>query len=587
MQSAMEASQNFQKQLINSLGNDNNVAGENMNFDPFNISQSFYKAWQELWADPQRTINLHLDLAENYLKIWQNVTDRFVGEQGKESLYDANRKDRRFQDAQWYENPLFDFIRQSYHMNSSWIMNIVNQLKTLSPKDEQKVSFYSKLMLDALAPTNFAATNPEVIRATIESNGSNLIQGMNNLMKDMSHSDGSLQISTADKTAFEVGQNVAVTEGSVVYQNALMQLIQYTPSTKEVHKTPLILMPAWINKYYILDLQPKNSYIKWLVDQGYTVFTISWVNPDERHKDMTFEDYMKLGPLEAIEKVNDICGTKQVNFIGYCLGGTLLACTVSYLKKKLEKSKSAFPINSLTFLTALVDFEEAGDITVFIDEEQIAMLEKRMSEKGYLDGKDMAQTFSMIRSNDMIWSFYINNYLLGKSPFPFDILYWNSDSTRLPAKMHSFYLRNMYQKNALMKKGGVTLDGVPIDLSQNNLPTYILATKQDHIVPWHAAYKATQIYSGDVRFALSGSGHVAGVVNHPDSKKYNYWTNDKLPEDAESWLKNAKENPGSWWVDWNNWCSKLSGGMTPARKIEAKRALEPAPGSYVKKHLQS
>lgn len=567
------------KESINALPKSNdNQESENMTYDPFNISGSFMQAMQEVWADPKKAVDMNIDLANNYVKVWQNVTNRFFGE-NVEPLFGGDKKDRRFSGEDWESNPMFDFIRQSYHLNADWTMNIVNHLKSLPPKDAQKVIFYTKLLLDAMSPTNFAATNPEVIKETIATQGVNLLKGAENLYADLAKSKGKFKITTATEGAFALGENLAMTPGSVVYQNDLMQLIQYTPTTQKVHETPLIVMPAWINKYYILDLQQKNSFVKWLVDQGHTVFMISWINPDSSHKDNGFFEYMKEGPLAAMEQVQKITSSKSVNFMGYCLGGTLLACAVAYLKAKAPKN---FPINSATFLTALVDFEEAGDLSVFIDEEQIQALEGRMSQQGYLDGSDMAQTFSMIRANDMIWSFYVNNYLMGKDPFPFDILYWNSDSTRLPAKMHSFYLRSMYHKNLLRKPGGIKLGGTPIDISKNDLPTYMLATRQDHIVPWESAYRATQIYTGPIRFALSGSGHVAGVVNHPDSKKYNYWTNDKLPQDPQKWLDSAQDNPGSWWVDWDKWSSKLSGPQVPARQIDKKHVIEAAPGSYVK-----
>lgn len=550
---------------------------ENMSFDPLNISGTLLKAYQEILADPQKAVDLNIDLAHNYTQLWGNITQRFFGEQ-VEPLFSADSKDKRFQDAQWNENPVFDFIKQSYHLNAKWVMNIVNELETLPKKDAHKLTFYTQLMIDALAPTNFAITNPEVIKEIAATHGANLVKGMENLYADLSKSNGKLRITTSNNTAFEVGKNLAITEGKVVYQNDLIQLIQYSPSTDKVHEIPMIIMPAWINKYYILDLQAKNSLVKWLVGKGYTVFMISWANPTHAHKDKTFDSYMLEGPIAAINIVKRVCNVNKVNIAGYCLGGTLLACAIAYLKRK---TKSEIDINSATFLTSLVDFEDAGDLSVFIDEEQIKMLENRMSENGYLEGHDMAQTFSMIRSNDMIWSFYINNYLMGKDPFPFDILYWNSDSTRLPAKMHSFYLRNMYQQNLLSKPDGIKLDNTAIDLRNNNLPTYMLATIQDHIVPWHGAYKSTQIYSGNMRFVLSGSGHVAGVVNHPDSNKYNYWVNDKLQKDPEKWLAGASNNVGSWWVDWEKWCDSLSGKMIDAREPDAKTAIENAPGSFV------
>lgn len=577
-ESFFENASKLMQAYMQSASKTNTSENENMKIDPLNISNTLMQAYHEILSDPKKAVDLNIDLAHNYMQLWGNMTQRFFGE-SVEPLFDADNKDKRFKDPEWKSNPLFDFIRQSYHLNAKWVMNVVNELETLPKKDEQKLVFYTKLMLDALAPTNFVATNPEVLKEVVATHGANLVKGMENLYSDLSKSKGKFRITTANHEAFEVGRNLAITEGKVVYQNDLMQLIRYTPTTEKVHEIPMIIMPAWINKYYILDLQPKNSFVQWLVGQGYTVFMISWVNPSESHKDKTFESYMLEGPIAAMDQVLEITKAPKVNFAGYCLGGTLLSCAVAYLKKK---SKGDIKINSATFLTSLVDFEDSGDLSVFIDEEQISMLEHRMNAKGYLEGNDMAQTFSMIRANDMIWSFYINNYLMGKDPFPFDILYWNSDSTRLPSKMHSFYLRNMYQQNLLVKPNGITLDKVGIDISQNDLPTYMLATIQDHIVPWEGAYRGTQIYTGKTRFVLSGSGHVAGVVNHPDAKKYNYWTNDALPQSPDKWLSAAKDNEGSWWVDWEKWCSKLSGPEVAAQKIDAKRVLENAPGSFVK-----
>lgn len=575
MQGACKISQGMAEYYGVKVGDSGSI-----NSDPLNLRKPFLHAYEEFWSNPENAVRANLDLARSYVELLSNVMRRAIGDEVTPA-FAPDCKDRRFKDKNWSSNPIFDFIRQSYNLNANWMMGIARGMRSLDSHDAHKVSFYTQLIVDAMSPTNFATSNPEVIQRALETQGQSLLKGFENFCHDLAASHDALRITSVDKKAFEVGKNLAITPGKVVYQNDLMQLIQYESSTKKVFGIPVILMPAWINKYYILDLQPENSFVKWLVDQGYTVFMISWVNPDERHACKDFFSYMQEGPLAAIEEVRKLLNVEKVNMVGYCLGGTLLASTVAYLKAQKLKE---FPINSLTFLTSLVDFAEAGDLGIFIDEEQLKMIEDRMSLKGYLEGSDMAQTFSMLRANDMIWSFYVNNYLLGKDPFPFDILYWNSDSTRLPAQMHSFYLRNMYQRNLLSKPGGISLGGVPIDISLNDLPTYILATVQDHIVPWQSAYKATQIYKGALRFVLSGSGHVAGVVNHPDSKKYNFWTNDKLVKDAQKWLEKATDNAGSWWQDWSNWCSGLSGGMVEARKV-TKEALENAPGSFVKKTL--
>jgi polyhydroxyalkanoate synthase len=386
-----------------------------------------------------------------------------------------------------------------------------------------------------------------------------------------------------DLDAFALGRNIALTPGKVIFQTDLMQLLQYTPTTETVFRRPLLIVPPWINKYYILDLREKNSFIKWAVAQGHTVFVVSWVNPDEKLARKTFEDYMTDGLLAALGAVEQATGERSVNVIGYCLGGTLLAAALAYMAEKGDDR-----VASATYFTTMVDFEEPGELGVFIDEEQLAALEERMSETGYLDGSAMATTFNMLRANDLIWSFVVNNYLLGKDPFPFDLLYWNSDSTRMPAAMHSFYLRRMYQENKLVEPGGITLCGVPIDLGKIATPTFILSTKEDHIAPWKSTYAATQLYRGPIRFVLAASGHIAGVVNPPAAEKYHHWTNANLPDDPEAWLETAKQQPGSWWPEWAKWIAKHGGGKVAARQPgEGKLTpIEDAPGSYVAVRLQ-
>ncbi|MGB1548212.1 MAG: PHA/PHB synthase family protein, partial [Alphaproteobacteria bacterium] len=407
----------------------------------------------------------------------------------------------------------------------------------------------------------------------------NLVRGLQNLLEDLESSKGQLQIMQTDPDAFKLGENIAATPGKVVYQDDLMQLIQYEPTTKQAYQRPLLIIPPWINKYYILDLREKNSFVRWALDKGHTVFMISWVNPDERYAGKAFEDYMYEGPLAAIDAIGKATGEKQVNVVGYCIGGTLLASTLAHLAAKKDHR-----VHSATFLTTMVDFEEPGELAVFIDEEQLADLEAKMAKRGYLEGSEMAKTFNMLRENDLIWSFVINNYLLGKEPFPFDLLYWNSDATRMPFKMHSFYLRNMYLENRLSKPGGITLGGTPIDLRKIKIPTYLLACREDHIAPWQSVYAATQLYGGPNRFVLSASGHVAGVVNPPDKKKYSFWTAEENPETAEAWLAEASATEGSWWTDWAKWIASQGG-----KKVEARlpgkgglKAIEDAPGSYVK-----
>ena len=431
-----------------------------------------------------------------------------------------------------------------------------------------------------MAPSNFVMTNPEVLRTTIESGGENLLKGLENLIEDLERGKGRLDIKMTDMDAFEVGRDVAVTPGSVVFQNDLIQLLQFEPTTETVFKRPLLIIPPWINKYYILDLREKNSFVRWATDQGHTVFVISWVNPNEKLAGKTFDDYMVEGPLAALGAMEKATGVREADVIGYCLGGTLLAATLSYMAATGDDR-----VKTATYFATMVDFAEAGELSVFIDEEQLAALEQRMEKKGYLEGQDMATTFNMLRANDLIWSFVINNYLLGKEPFPFDLLYWNSDATRMPAAMHSFYLRKMYQENLLAKPGGIRLRNVPIDLGKITVPTYILSSREDHIAPWKSTYAATQLYKGPVRFVLSASGHIAGVVNPPAAHKYCHWTNDTLPASADAWFASATQHEGSWWPDWQEWVTAAADGVekVPARRPGDRKlkAIEPAPGAYV------
>jgi polyhydroxyalkanoate synthase len=544
--------------------------------DPLGVGGSFMELLTHMMNDPGKLWEHQAELWEEYAKLVQASTQRAMGDEEKKPYIEADPRDRRFKDEAWRDNAVFDFLKQSYLLTARWVQHSVHDVKGLDPHTARKVDFYTRQFVDAMSPSNFLMTNPEVLKATLDSKGENLVKGLQNLLKDMERGNGNLRISMTDQQAFKVGKNLAATKGKVVFKNDLMELIQYTPTTKQVFKTPLLVMPAWINKYYILDLQPENSVVKWMVDQGHTVFIISWVNPDAKLGKKTFDNYLKEGPLVAMDAIEKITGEKEINLCGYCLGGTLAAVTLAWLAAK----KQAKRVKSVTFLTTMVDFTESGELSVFIDEEQLKNLENKMSKTGYLEGSEMANTFNMLRANDLIWSFVVNNYLLGKDPFPFDLLYWNADSTRMPAAMHSYYLRNMYQKNLLVKKGALKIGGEAIDLTKIKTPAYILSTRDDHIAPWKSTYAATRIYQGPVRFVLAASGHVAGVVNPPGKKKYSHWVNQKLPADADTWLANAKEIPGSWWPDWLKWSKSYSGAKIPARKI--KKSLGDAPGNYVK-----
>ena len=512
------------------------------------------------------------------MALWQNAGQRLMGEE-REPLIEPARDDRRFRHPGWDDNHLFDFIKQSYLLTARWMQATVRGVEGLDDKSAAKVDFYTRQFVDAMAPSNFVLTNPEVLQATIESGGENLVRGLGNLLDDLERSDGPLRVKTVDADAFTLGENIAVTPGKVVYQNELMQLLQYEPATKQAYRRPLLIIPPWINKFYILDLRPKNSFIKWAVGRGYTVFVISWANPGTDLAAKSFEDYMREGPLAALDAIGQATGEPDATAIGYCLGGTLLACTLAWMAEKGDDR-----IKAATYFVSMIDFAEPGDLGVFVDEEQLAALEQRMGETGTLEGAAMANTFNMLRANDLIWSFVVNNYLLGKDPFPFDLLYWNSDSTRMPAAMHVFYLRTMYIENKLVEPGGVTLDGVALDLRRIEVPTYILSTREDHIAPWKSTYAATQLYSGPVRFVLAASGHVAGVINPPAAGKYAHWTNPKLPAAPENWLDDAERHDGSWWDDWHKWNARHSGKKAPARQPGDGKlaALEDAPGSYVR-----
>lgn len=553
-------------------------------FDPLNMRDTYITFFQNLYSDPDRLLKAQMEFAKNWMNLWQESAKRFMGQPAAD-LYPPDKKDKRFKSPQWHESALFDFIRQSYLMTSHWMMKVAHDTKGLDDDTRRKVEFYTKQFADAMAPSNFLLTNPEVLQATLDSKGENLVRGFQNLLEDLERGQGQLKISTTDYDAFTLGKNIATTPGQVVYQNDLIQLIQYEPTTDKAFKTPLLIVPPWINKYYILDLRPENSLIRWLVEQGHTVFVVSWVNPDRKLSGKTFEDYMKEGILDALTQIEKATGEAKANVMGYCIGGTLLATALAWLAAQGQDHR----IESATFMTTLIDFKEAGDIRVFIDDAQITTIEKDMRQKGYFDSRNLKDTFSLLRANDMIWTFVVNNYLLGKEPFPFDLLYWNDDSTNMPGEMHSFYLRNMYRDNKLVKPGAITLGGVPIDIGAIKTPAYFLSTKDDHIAPWQATYHATQLLGGPVTFTLSGSGHVAGVINAPQANKYSYWTADKNPSTADEWMDKATQHNGSWWPHWNEWVQPHTGGQVPARHPGDKglKIIEPAPGSYVKMKAES
>jgi len=528
--------------------------------------------------DPQRALELQSSLGKAYLNLWANAVKRMAGEQ-VEPVAAPDPRDKRFADSEWSSNQFFDFLKQAYLLTVQWANRLVHDAQGLDPHTVQKAEFYVRQIANAIAPSNFVLTNPELLRETMSSKGENLVRGMHMLAEDIQAGKGDLKIRQSASDMFAVGRNLALTPGKVIFENELMQLVQYAPSTATVLKRPLLIVPPWINKFYILDLTPEKSFIKWCVAQGLTVFVISWVNPDARLAQKTFEDYMREGLLAALDVIEQATGERQVNAIGYCVGGTLLTVALAYMASTGDNR-----IASATLFAAQVDFAHAGDLKVFVDEEQIAAREREMGARGYLEGRKMATAFNLLRSNDLIWPYVINNYLKGKEPAPFDLLYWNSDATRMPAANHSFYLRNCYLENRL-SKGEMVIGGKKLNLKSVTAPIYNLATREDHIAPAKSVLLGSKFFGGPVRFVLAGSGHIAGVINPPDRMKYQYWTGPK-PKSAnlDRWLGTAKEHAGSWWPDWFDWLKAREPTEVPAREPGGGKLtpIEDAPGSYVK-----
>ncbi len=532
----------------------------------------------EKWlADPGRAVEAQSSLMSGYLDLWARTLRRMNGEE-VEPMVAADPRDGRFKDREWSDNPFFDFLRQAYLHTSRWAEKMVNEADGLDERTRHKADFYVRQISGAIAPSNFVLTNPELLRETVAEKGENLVRGMRMLAEDITAGKGDVRIRQSDRTRFEVGVNLATTPGKVIFQNELIQLIQYAPATPTVRRRPVLIVPPWINKFYVLDLTPEKSFIKWCVDRGLTTFVISWVNPDARHAMKSFEDYMKDGILKALEVALKATRTEEADLVGYCVGGTLLAVTLAWMAATGDRRAA-----SGTFLTTQVDFTHAGDLQVFVDEEQLAALERKMKEAGYLEGKSMASAFNMLRPNDLIWPYVISNYLKGKEPQPFDLLHWNSDSTRMPAANHAFYLRNCYLENRL-SRGEMEVGGVRLDLSKVTIPTYSLATREDHIAPPKSAFIGAGLFGGPARFVLAASGHIAGVVNPPARNKYMHWTGPAPKGDYDKWLGKAREHPGSWWPDWRDWLEKLDDRQVKPRKPGGGRyrAIEDAPGSYVR-----
>jgi polyhydroxyalkanoate synthase len=578
-----EMTQNFSKMveqnqsLMTDMFNQSHLLASN-SVDSMNVGPAFTNAAKIIISDPQQLMESNYSLWKDHMAMWQEVaakvaTQNLSNSDGKKEPYD-----RRLCHEDWSKNPIFDYIRKSYLITSKWLVETMSKVEGLSEDERNKVIFYTRLLADSFSPNNFLMTNPDALRTMMDTDGQSVISGMQNLVRDLDPATGQLNIMMSDPDAFKLGVDIATTPGKIVYQNDLVQLIQYEPTTTKVYKRPLVIVPPWINKYYILDLQKQNSFVAWAVAQGYSVFIVSWVNPDSKLGDKKFEDYMQEGILDVLDAVELASGQPDVTMIGYCIGGTLLSATLAYLAEKGDTR-----VKAATLLASQVDFSEAGELKIFTDEAQFDNLEQMISEKGYLEGSAMASTFNMLRANDLIWSFYIDNYLLGKEPLKFDLLYWNADSTRIPREVHLYYLREMYIKNNLSTPGGISLKGVPIDLSKVTIPIYLQAAKEDHIAPYQSVFKSTDLFSGPVRFMLASSGHIAGVINPPAANKYNHWTNEEQPKDLAKWLETAEEHAGSWWNDWDNWLKKHSGAKVGARVPGDAQldVIEYAPGTYV------
>ncbi len=547
--------------------------------DPFHVGPALTDVMGRLAAQPDRMLRAQADLFSRYLDLWQSTARRMAGET-VEPVVQPAKGDKRFNDPDWGAHPMYDVMKQSYLLTSNWLNSLVTDVEGVDPLEKRRVEFFMKMLTDAISPSNFLMSNPAALREAMSSHGESLVRGMENFAADLTRGGGQLAISQTDMDQFRVGENVATAPGKVVYQNDILQLLQFEPTTEQVHEIPLLLFTPWINKFYIIDLRPDNSLVRWLTSQGITVFVTSWVNPDEKLAAKTFESYLKEGIYDATTQVMKQCGTTRVNTVGYCIGGTLLSCALAHMAAKGDDR-----INSATFFAAQQDFVEAGDLKLFVDDAWLRDIEETMDQAGgFLPGKSMADTFNSLRGNDLIWSFFVNNYLMGKEPKPFDLLFWNSDQTRMPKALHLFYLRNFYKDNALAK-GNLILDGVTLDLSKVKTPIYVQSSRDDHIAPFRSIYRGAKLFGGPVTFTMAGSGHIAGVINHPDAKKYQHWTNPELPATVEEWRAAAVEHPGSWWPHWGQWLKSKSGDLVPARdpsKGPLGKPLEDAPGSFVK-----
>ncbi|MBD5655215.1 MAG: class I poly(R)-hydroxyalkanoic acid synthase [Candidatus Eremiobacteraeota bacterium] len=545
-------------------------------FDPLGLNKAAFDVWQAMLVDPAGAMQTQAGLAGAWSSVMTRALSQATGAEPAPAIIEPAANDGRWKHAAWKENPLFDALKQGYLLATQAVLDGIDRAPDVDAVTKTRVRYFAKQFCDAMSPTNFAFLNPAVIEEPLKTGGLNLQKGVQNALDDARDNGG--RPALVDKAAFTVGKNVATSKGDVVFRNELIELIQYAPTSETVFARPLVIVPPWINKFYILDLQPANSLIKYATDNGIQTFVVSWRNPDASLGHLGFEDYMELGPLAAAEAARAIAGTPDVNQIGYCIGGTLTSMELAYLAHTNPSL-----VNAVTFFAALTDFSEAGDILNFLGPDAMASIQKKMDARGILAASEMADTFSLLRANDLIWNVAVNRYLLGKDAPAFDLLYWNSDATRMPAAMHSYYLNNMYVRNALAR-GELSVKGVPIDLREVRNDVYSIASIDDHIAPWRSVYKMTQLFSGDVRFRLGHSGHIAGIVNPPGSGKGNYWENDRNPQTADAWFAGAQKHAGSWWPDWLAWISTRSGERVPAPATlgnETYPPLAPAPGTYV------
>jgi polyhydroxyalkanoate synthase subunit PhaC len=555
---------------------DNGLVSDNTVDTVTECSRNFYNCAAK---NPGKMVEIQVNYWQSQLKLCNNLVLRLVGEK-VDPMTRPKVGDRRFIDNAWEENALFDFIKQAYLLASENLLSCVDNLEALDQRSSERLQYYTRQMVNALAPTNFALTNPEVLRKTIATKGENLLTGLQMMVEDKKKSADMLNVCMSEPNAFELGKTIAMSPGYVVAENALMQLIQYTPSTTQVKRTPVLIVPSWVNKYYILDLTEKNSFVKWLTDQGHTVFMISWANPDTSFRDIRFDDYIEQGPLAALNTIERITGESQVSAMGYCLGGILLAATLAYSDGANERRFA-----SATYFASSIDFRDPGDIGVLVDSGMIESVEQKMQGCGYFDGRLLSAGFNLLKENDLFWNYYVLNYLKGERPAAFDLMHWNSDNTNVPEATHRFIMRELHMNNRLVTPNGLMLNGRTIDLHNVTTPTYILATDKDHIARWRSCYAATQLQSGATRFVLAGSGHIAGVINPPDAHKYYYYVNPETPAQPDDWLDRAFKVEGSWWNDWSTWQETHAGNLVPARIVDTAAAIEPAPGRYVRDRL--